>query len=737
VTALVAATLAATGNVGAAGSGHLGDRIWQDLNANGTQDPGEPGIGSVVVKLYDLTTSTVIARATSDSQGMYAFNGLTDGGCYGLKAVAPQGYEFVARNQNLDDSRDSDADTNGVIGWPACVPSNGTSNDWDAGLSPTGGSIGNLVWSDTNRDGIRQPDEAGVANVTLELWNAQTSAKIRTTTTGSDGSYRFDGLAAGCYGVKAVAPTGRSFVARNIGTDDAIDSDADINGVIAWPACLTATAMVQNDWDAGLVTTSAVPPITALTFGAVGSPRGLAETAGYELNLLAPAEVAALGVVDQNANGLLDGGPMAVGLWSMTGQLLAETIVSGGAPVGGAFIAPVQPTTLAAGRYLVGALYRTDSEKAGYAAAVTNSALAQYVSGRRTAGTTLTAPTTVVTSPARGIIGPNVYLRPRTTKVDLVTPTATKIYQRGDDWKATVALAGTVSGASEVQARAVATTAGLGADTSWETIDTTLGDGTFSGSIRMVGGWYRIEVRALGDGTSPATDSVDAIASGEIFIAAGQSNSANFGAPAQVAQSPQVLMFNASKQWVASRDPQPLANGGGGSPWPAFGDRLVADWKVPVGVVSVGIGGTAIAQWDSTYYASNIRPIITALAPYGFRAVLWHQGESDSLALTTTDTYIARLQSLISKSALDAGHPVRWGIAVASYHPSATAAGMAAVAAAQRKIVLTDPRTFAGAVTDGFKDLGYLADSVHFNGAGLTEHGRRWSAAVQATFGHP
>ena len=33
--------------------GALGDYVWHDLNANGVQDEGEPGINGVTVRLYD------------------------------------------------------------------------------------------------------------------------------------------------------------------------------------------------------------------------------------------------------------------------------------------------------------------------------------------------------------------------------------------------------------------------------------------------------------------------------------------------------------------------------------------------------------------------------------------------------------------------------------------------------------------------------------------------------------
>ena len=49
----------------------VGDRVWSDLNANGLQDAGEPGIDNVVVSLYEAATGTLIGTRASDVTGKY------------------------------------------------------------------------------------------------------------------------------------------------------------------------------------------------------------------------------------------------------------------------------------------------------------------------------------------------------------------------------------------------------------------------------------------------------------------------------------------------------------------------------------------------------------------------------------------------------------------------------------------------------------------------------------------
>lgn len=57
----------------------LGNLIWSDLDSDGVQDDGEPGIPGVVVELYGESGSSVIARTTTNAGGVYRFENLPDG----------------------------------------------------------------------------------------------------------------------------------------------------------------------------------------------------------------------------------------------------------------------------------------------------------------------------------------------------------------------------------------------------------------------------------------------------------------------------------------------------------------------------------------------------------------------------------------------------------------------------------------------------------------------------------
>ena len=67
----------------------IGDRVWDDVNANGS-DEGEPGIANVTVILTDADGAEV-ARTTTDANGNYRFTGLIPG-TYTVTIEVPDGY---------------------------------------------------------------------------------------------------------------------------------------------------------------------------------------------------------------------------------------------------------------------------------------------------------------------------------------------------------------------------------------------------------------------------------------------------------------------------------------------------------------------------------------------------------------------------------------------------------------------------------------------------------------------
>ena len=163
-----------------------------------------------------------------------------------------------------------------------------------------------------------------------------------------------------------------------------------------------------------------------------------------------------------------------------------------------------------------------------------------------------------------------------------------------------------------------------------------------------------------------------------------------------------------------------------------LGDLLAIKYDVPIGFISVGVGATAVEQWlPGTDPYQRLKTGLARGGPHGVRAVLWHQGEQDSVAGTPAEEYARALGLIIYRSRRDAGYDIPWGIAMVSYHPSAPAEKQTPVFEGHQRVLDTEKNVFAGPNTDDFHLHDYMADGVHFNEKGLAAHAAGWAKALE------
>lgn len=95
-------------------AGAIGDRVWTDEDGDGLQEPGEPGLGDVEVRLTgtDDDGDAVDRTTTTDAEGAYGFDGLRPGS-YVADIVAPDGRSFTRSHVGDDRAADSDAAEDG------------------------------------------------------------------------------------------------------------------------------------------------------------------------------------------------------------------------------------------------------------------------------------------------------------------------------------------------------------------------------------------------------------------------------------------------------------------------------------------------------------------------------------------------------------------------------------------------------------------------------------------------
>jgi hypothetical protein len=124
-----------------------------------------------------------------------------------------------------------------------------------------------------------------------------------------------------------------------------------------------------------------------------------------------------------------------------------------------------------------------------------------------------------------------------------------------------------------------------------------------------------------------------------------------------------------------------------------------------------------------------------ALGTNGFRAVLWHQGESDAGQVRwgcpasvqiTGDQYAAFMEALIRASREKAGWTIPWITAVTTIH-SRTEEQDKEFSDAQRSL-WGKKLAIEGPDTDTLR--GNMRTDVHFSGAGLRAHGEAWAQKV-------
>ncbi|MGB3736726.1 MAG: SdrD B-like domain-containing protein, partial [Ilumatobacter sp.] len=193
-------------DVGYATTASIGDTIFDDLDGDGIQDPGEPGLAAVTVELFD-GVSTI--TTTTDSNGRYVFGGLTPGDyAVSVDATTLPAGAFPTTTTNAVD---------------VSVQSDDVVDDVDLGFTQPG-TISGEIFTDSNGDGL-QTGEPGVDGVIVELLDSAGNVVDTVPTVG--GVYTFTGVVPGDYTVRPSVPVGSLLTVPNAGTDDSIDSDVD------------------------------------------------------------------------------------------------------------------------------------------------------------------------------------------------------------------------------------------------------------------------------------------------------------------------------------------------------------------------------------------------------------------------------------------------------------------------------------------------------------------------------
>ncbi len=151
---------------------------------------GTTGLAGVVITAT-LSGGTPVTT-TTDASGLYTFTNLIPGS-YTIVEGNPVGYESTG---------DVDGGNPDSISLTLTSGNDVTDqNFWDR----PGGSIGDLVWYDTDGDGVKDGGEPGISGVVISLTNSV--GAVVTTTTNASGIYSFTELLPGVYTVTVASGT--------------------------------------------------------------------------------------------------------------------------------------------------------------------------------------------------------------------------------------------------------------------------------------------------------------------------------------------------------------------------------------------------------------------------------------------------------------------------------------------------------------------------------------------------
>jgi hypothetical protein len=179
----------------------LGDYVWHDLDGNGIQDSGEPGIDNVTVRLLDENMNQ-INQAVTGLGGFYSFN-VTAGETYYVQFDLLPGYDFTLKQENdpLARGDDSDADRltgkTGAIAVPDPVTDPDSLLRVDAGLTNfnQGGEGGTIGWWKNN--GLRRGAWTPTGLMTSDLFENVFGVDLDGSGTIGDGPTLLEALNQG------------------------------------------------------------------------------------------------------------------------------------------------------------------------------------------------------------------------------------------------------------------------------------------------------------------------------------------------------------------------------------------------------------------------------------------------------------------------------------------------------------------------------------------------------------
>ena len=227
-----------------------GEFIYQDIQGDGIPNSGTGGVFNLMGQ-YQVVTTTIDPVYLNSSGG-----GIFNPSAGGVQIFGTQDGRIKGA-YDIYESNDINTFAKAAgVGAIAAI------------CDPSPIQVGNYVWKDTDKDGVQDPCETPLSNVTISLWKS--GVQIASTTTDAKGNYYFSSkyLLGTAWTGTGVDTTLLPNMAYEIRIDTATQT------LIFDKLALTqanATANTGNDQNDSDATTSGVYKVIAFTTGAAGS----------------------------------------------------------------------------------------------------------------------------------------------------------------------------------------------------------------------------------------------------------------------------------------------------------------------------------------------------------------------------------------------------------------------------------------------------------------------------------
>jgi chitodextrinase len=363
---------------------------------------------------------------------------------------------------------------------------------------------------------------------------------------------------------------------------------------------------------------------------------------------------------------------------------------------------------------------------------------------------------------------------PVLAQLSITFPVNRIVLQRNNQNEARLVIAGrSDQPADRIEARLEVVQGGQAQE--WRSIDETLDNGAFSGSLTAKGGWYRLQVRAVRGGSAVGSVStIERVGVGEVFLIVGHSNAQGGSSPplpaASLTSRERVISINPGRDperfrlydqtgnadYLPGLEFSELCATCGMAPfisdqswfWGRLGERLVERLNVPVLLYSTAFGGSNMEQmykaahdipFEHGFIRYGIRMpyrnVQVALQKYipttGVRAILSGHGINDQG--NTRENFRFYYEKVIEKTRQEASNPeLTWVVA-----PSAFAGDVKQhIVEGQWDIIgrqARNPNIFKGAELNQI-GLDGRTDRLHFNQSGQEAAARLWDQALTLEF---